>query len=82
MTIPELVKWAKVLETNLKTKKVQYPEKYMPKIDAYTRMIIDRGEIIIKDTGRMNRFMEDINEATKRLQLYGVNVPNQELPTK
>ncbi len=41
-------------------------------------MIIDRGEIIIKDTQRMQRFMDDISDGLKRLQSYGINMPTEE----
>ncbi len=84
MTIKDTVDFARKLDKDIKTKKVRVEEKYLPKAGAYISMIIDRGEIIIKDTQRMNKFMEDINDGLKRLQSYGIQLPSEtnELPKK
>lgn len=74
-TIPELVKWATSLSNDIRIKKARFEPKDMPKIDAYLHMIIDRGEIIIKDTTRIQRFMDDIQDGLKQLEKRGVKAP-------
>ncbi len=75
LPMPQLVQWAKKTESDIRLRKISYPDKNLSKIDAYLHMIIDRGDIIIKDTAKMNKFMEDINDGLKKLQSYGVSVP-------
>lgn len=77
MTIPELNKWAKEILINIAKKQIKYEEKQMPKIEAYLQMIIARSEIIMKETIRINRFTEDINDGLKQLGSRGVKLPNQ-----
>lgn len=75
--IPVLVNWAKKTLKDLQLKKVVYDPKKISKIDAYLRMVIDRGEIMIKEMARMQKFTEDIQDGMKRLETYGVEVPKQ-----
>lgn len=76
MNIPVLVKWAKQQKADLNSKKIRYEEKDMPKIEAYIGMIISRGEIIMEETKRMQRYMEDIADGIKNLEKRNVKVPN------
>lgn len=73
--IPVLLKWAKATLTDLGAKKLKIEDKKVSKTDAYLRMIIDRGEIMVKEMARMQKFTEDIEDGLKKLESYGVPVP-------
>lgn len=74
--IPDVLKFAKELQKNIQKKAVRIDDKYYPKADAYSRMIIDRAEIIITDTIRLQRFMDDIQDGLKKLNSFGVVIPS------
>lgn len=77
MNIPVIVKWAKQQKEDITNKKIKYEERDMPKIEAYLGMIISRGEIIMKETTRMQRYMDDIHEGMGNLVKRNVKVPNE-----
>lgn len=78
MNIPDLVKFMKKLQSDINTKRVKYEEKHMPKIEAYVKMIIERGEIIQKETQRMQTYMDNIGDGIKKLQERGVVIQIEE----
>lgn len=75
MNIQDIVRFAKSIEKDITTKRLKISDKNIPKAGAYASMIVIRGEIIIKDTVRMQRYMDDIQDGLTRLQLYGVQMP-------
>lgn len=82
MRVPELTKFSKDLLIKIQAKQTRYEPKDMPKIEAYLQMIVARGEIISKDTMRMQKFIEDIQDGIGQLQKRGVVIPNEILGIK
>lgn len=82
MRVPELTKFSRELLIKIQNKQTRYEPKDMPKIEAYLQMIVARGEIISKDTMRMQKFMEDIQDGIIQLQKRGVIIPNEVLGIK
>lgn len=78
MNIVDIVKFSKDIEKQISVKKLRIESKYYPKAAAYAGMIVTRGEIIMKETLRMQKYMEDIEDGLKRLQSYGVVLPIEE----
>lgn len=82
MKVPELTKYSKEMLVKIQTKQIRFEPKDMPKIEAYLQMIVARGEIISKDTMRMQKFMEDIQEGIIQLERRGVRIPDEVLGIK
>lgn len=81
MQILEIIDWAKTMKSESREKKLRYEPKNLPKIENYIQMIIDRGVIIQKETIRMQRYMEEIQDALTRLSSYGVSIPGESKQT-
>lgn len=75
MEMPKIINWAKAIKAESREKRLTYDPRRLPKIDAYVDMIIDRGDHIVKETIRMNRYMEEIQDALAKLETYGVRSP-------
>lgn len=82
MQIPQLVSWAKEKKLESREKRQQYDVKRLPKIDAYVDMIIARGEYIQGSTIKMQRYMDEIQDALDKLTSYGVKTPFHQPKTK
>lgn len=82
MQIPELVKWARTKKLETREVRAQYDPKRLPKIDAYVDMIIARGDFISSSTIKMQRYMDEIQDALDKLGSYGVKTPFEQTKTK
>lgn len=82
MTIPELVIWAKETKRNIDLKKTRYETKHLPKIEAYLKMLIERGEVISKNTAQISVYMEHIQDGLNKLAERGVKAPPENSTNK
>lgn len=79
MNIQDIVNFAKSIENDINKKKLRISDKNIPKAGAYAGMIVKRGDILIQDTVRMQRYMDDIQDGLTRLQSYGIKLPPEEV---
>lgn len=75
MEIKKIVEWAKQTRDLPRDEKLKWDPRRQSKIEALAGMIIARGEHILKETPRLNGYMEEINDALVNMDGYGITTP-------